>query len=133
MSRAGLSASPTQLLDLLHQDGNVTELGRQGGGAKAVDRYQFAAAVPARLPGSSLCESGPSSASVSVTINLTGVAEVGVRSGKVGYLTYREPVIEPTGERPNMLQASSTNGIRVTVQMTDYGLPVVVKAPAHWN
>jgi hypothetical protein len=129
LSNVGTSANPTQLLDLLRRFGKVTELGRQGSGSKAVDRYRFVAAVPVAPPGSSMC--GERTSSVSVTINITGTAEVGVHSGKVGTITYREPLLAPTGERPNVWQASSTYGTKITVQMTDYGLPVVVEAPAH--
>lgn len=133
LSRAGVSADPKQLLDMLRQNGKVTELGRQGSGAKAVDRYQFTAAVEAGLPGSSTCTSG--AGSISVTINITGMAEVGVRSGMVGFLTYREPEILPVNTSTSgqqysyKWQPSPTNGVRITVEMTDYGLPVVVKAP----
>jgi hypothetical protein len=131
LSSAGLSANPAQLLDLLRRSGKVTKLGRQGSGAKAVDRYRFDAAVAVALPGSSLCGE-PHPAPVT-TINVTGVAEVGVQSGKVGNLTYREPFLTTNPDRPNMWQPSSTYAIKITVQMTDYGLPVVVEPPAHWK
>jgi hypothetical protein len=135
LSSAGQSADPAQLLDLLRRSGNVTDLGRAGSGAKAVDRYGFDAAVPVALPGSAVCGE-PRPASVT-TINVTGVAEVGVQSGKVASITYREPFLESTitGDRSYTLhwQPSSTSAIKITVQMTDYGVPVLVKAPAHWN
>jgi hypothetical protein len=129
LTRAGLSANPTLLLDLLRDSGNVTDLGRQGNGAKAVDRYQFVAAVQASPPGSTDCGE-PTTSTVYVTINVVGVAEVSVQNGKVANITYQEPIIESAGNSPSTWQPSSTYAVKIAIQMADYGLPVHVTAPA---
>jgi hypothetical protein len=138
LSSAGLSADPAQLLDLLRGSGKVVELGRQGSGVKAVDRYRFAAVVQASLSGGTFCGE-PSNSVVYVPINVTGEVEVGARSGKVRTITYRDPLLEATpvaagdGQYKYQWRPSSTDSIKITIQMSDYGLPVLVKAPSHWQ
>jgi hypothetical protein len=130
LSSAGLSANPTRLMDLLRPSGTVTELGRQGSGADAVDRFRFVAAVQVWPPGATRCGQPTAHAGPPVTTTLTGVAEVGVHSGKVSAITYQEPMLEPTGTGPHTFQPSSKYAIKIAIRMSDYGLPVAVKPPA---
>jgi len=108
---AELNADPSVLLTKFRTLGNVTQSGRSGSGADAVDTYTFSYPVTAD-------ESRAAH-------TIAGTVTVGVDSGMIRSVVQDTTL---TGANPEIADREPVS-FRTTVELSDYNTPVTVEQP----